>query len=119
MGETIFSKIIRREIPATIVYEDDKFLAFLDINPIAPGYTLIIPKDYYRWVWDVPNIGEYFSVVQKLAHALQKAFGEDMIRCDIYGEEVPHAHVKIWPNISKDGTEKNFTEIGERIKNAL
>ncbi len=119
MPDTIFSKIICGEIPSHKLYEDDQFYVFLDIHPVAPGHTLIIPKEPYRWVWDVPNIGEYFAVVQKMAHALQKAFDTEMIRCDIYGEEVPHAHVKIWPQIPKDGSEVDFPTIADKIKNAL
>ncbi len=126
MNDTLFSKIIRGEIPSHKLYEDGQFYVFLDIHPIAPGHTLIIPKEPYRWVWDLPtdrqvspNIGEYFTIVQKMAHALQKAFNTEMIRCDIYGEEVPHAHVKIWPQIPKDGSEVNFATIAEKIKNAL
>ena len=53
----IFCKIVKKELPAYVVYENDNFLAFLDIYPLAPGHVQIIPKNHYRWVWDVPNIG--------------------------------------------------------------
>ena len=65
MLNCIFCKIINKEIPCTKIYEDENFLAFLDINPLSPGHTQIIPKKHYRWVWDIENIGEYFEVVKK------------------------------------------------------
>ncbi|MEI7463544.1 MAG: HIT domain-containing protein, partial [Candidatus Taylorbacteria bacterium] len=64
MPSCIFCKIINKEIPANIIYEDADFLAFLDIRPLSPGHMLVIPKKHYRWVWDVPNVGEYFEVVR-------------------------------------------------------
>ena len=63
----IFCKIVAGAIPSHKVYEDDKFLAFLDIHPLAPGHVQIIPKNHYRFVWDVPNAGEYFEITKKLA----------------------------------------------------
>jgi len=97
MDNCIFCKIIKKEIPAEIVYEDKKFLAFLDIRPLAPGHVQVIPKEHFRWVWDVPYIGTYFEVVQKIAKAQQKAFTTELVRSQVYGDEVPHAHVWIWP----------------------
>ncbi len=112
--DCIFCKIVNKEIPCYQVYEDANFLAFLDINPLAPGHTQIIPKKHHRFVWDLPadrtvspNIGEYFEVVQKIALAQKKAFGTDMVRSQVYGEEVPHAHVWVWPDTVGDA--KDFT----------
>ncbi|MEK7126097.1 MAG: HIT domain-containing protein, partial [Patescibacteria group bacterium] len=93
----IFCKIVSGEIPATKIYEDENFLAFLDIHPQAPGHAQIIPKSHYRWVWDIENIGEYFEVVKKIAKAEQKAFGTDWILSKIIGDEVPHAHIWVFP----------------------
>ena len=98
----IFCKIVKGEIPSHKVYEDENFLAFLDINPQSPGHTQVIAKKHYRWVWDVPNIGAYFEVVQKIAKAQQKAFGTDFILSKIIGDEVEHAHIWVFPGI-KDG----------------
>ena len=124
----IFCKIVRGEIPAHKVYEDENFLAFLDINPQSPGHTQVIPKKHYRWVWDVENVGKYFEVVSKIARAQQKAFGTDFILSKIIGDEVPHAHIWIFPGI-KDGTSpsqnfggakpKDFEVNAEKIKNFL
>ncbi|MEK7627812.1 MAG: HIT domain-containing protein [Patescibacteria group bacterium] len=93
----VFCKIIRNEIPAEKVFEDDTFLAFLDIRPISPGHTLVIPKDHYRWVWDVPNGDSYFATTQKIVHAIQKAFSTDEVYARIMGNEVPHAHIWLYP----------------------
>jgi len=101
--DCIFCKIVKKEIPCYKVYEDDLFLAFLDINPKNPGHTLIIPKKHYRWVWDVPNIGEYYSVVGKVANAIKKAMNTDFVVSLVIGEEVPHAHVWLIPRFEGDG----------------
>jgi len=104
MDDCIFCKIVKGEIPCTKVYEDENFLAFLDIHPLAPGHVQVIPKVHYRWVWDVPNVGEYFEVVTKIARAQQKAFRVEMIRSQIYGEQVSHAHVWVWPELPIDSS---------------
>ena len=119
MNDCIFCNIAAHEIPAHIVYEDNSFIAFLDIHPRAPGHVQVIPKHHYRWVWDVPNAGDYFTVVQTIARAQQRAFGIELIRSQIYGEEIPHAHIWIWPDIPHDGTEQDFPAIAERIRRAL
>ncbi len=116
MNDCIFCKIVKKEIPCHIVYEDNDFLAFLDINPKSTGHTLVIPKEHFRWVWDVKNIGEYFEVVQKIAKAQQKAFSTEMIISKIVGEEIPHAHIWVFPNPENaKGDPKNFTENTKKI----
>lgn len=104
----IFCKIVLKQIPAHIVYEDDEFLAFLSIQPQSPGHTLVIPKKHYRWVWDVPNIEKYFKIVQKVALAQRKAFTTDFILSKIVGEEVAHAHIWIFPNKEVAGNREDF-----------
>jgi histidine triad (HIT) family protein len=104
----IFCKIVNKEIPAHIVYEDDNFLAFLDINPQSPGHTQVIPKQHVRWVWDYKNAGEYFEVVRKIALAQRKAFDTDFILSRIVGDEVPHAHIWVFPNRDVAGDKKDF-----------
>ena len=117
----IFCMIVKREIPAEVVYEDDDFLAFLDIHPQSPGHTQVISKEHYRWVWDVPNVGAYFEVVRKIAQAMQTAFGQiDEIHSRIIGEEVPHAHIWIYPASSKAvGDKMDFKGNAEKIRAAL
>lgn len=117
MENCIFCKIVKGEIPAMKVHEDDNFLAFLDVRPLAPGHVQVIPKDHYRWVWDVPNIGEYFEVVRKIALGQKKAFNTDIVRSQIYGEEVPHAHIWVWPEIKND--DSNLEGNAKKLKEAL
>jgi histidine triad (HIT) family protein len=103
MENCVFCKIAKKEIPCFEVYEDEKFLAFLDINPRNPGHTLVIPKEHFRWVWDVPYLGEYFEVVGKIAKAIKKAMKTDFVVSFIIGEEVPHAHIHLVPRFPEDG----------------
>jgi len=117
MENCIFCKIIKKEIPANIVYEDKDFLAFLDIKPMSPGHTQIIPKKHCRWVWDVPNIGEFFAVTKKIALAQKKAFNADIVRSQVYGEEIPHAHIWVWPETV--GDEKDLEGNAKKIVQAL
>jgi len=127
--DCIFCKIIAKEIPAHIVYENDDFLAFLDARPASPGHTLVVPKAHHRWVWDIPysaeasrgkpNIGEYFEVCKKIALAQQKAFATEMVLCQIVGEEVPHAHTSIFPDRSVAGNPKDFEGNAKKIKSNL
>ena len=115
----IFCKIARGEIPSYKVYEDDKYLAFLDIHPQSPGHTQVIPKEHYQWVWDIPKAGEYFEVAKKIALALRKAFGNEMIWSRIMGDEVAHAHIWVYPAIGTSGNAKAFEENAEKIREAL
>lgn len=112
----IFCKIIAGEIPAHKVYEDGDFLAFLDIHPLAPGHTLVIPKKHYRWVWDMPNIGKYFEVVKIIALAQKKAFGTEFVLAKIIGEEIPHAHIWVYPDNQVAGDKMDFPANAEKIK---
>ncbi|MBI2475230.1 HIT family protein [Candidatus Uhrbacteria bacterium] len=107
---SIFSKIISREIPAYIIYEDDRAIAFLDINPVNPGHTLVVPKE------ESPNILEsskdvvhhLLDVVQKLAPVIVRATESDgcTITANIgeaSGQTIFHTHVHIIPRKFGDG----------------
>ncbi|HEX7724797.1 MAG TPA: HIT domain-containing protein [Candidatus Paceibacterota bacterium] len=115
----VFCKIVAKQIPAKVVYENADFLAFLSIDPQSPGHTLIIPKQHYRWVWDVPQVGSYFEVARTVALAQQKAFGTDFILSKIVGEEVPHAHIWIFPNNGVKGDKKDFDGNQKKIVEAM
>ncbi len=117
--DCVFCKIVKKEIPAHLVFEDKDFIAFLDVDPRAPGHVQVIPKEHYRWVWDVPNIGEYFNVVKKIALAIKKAYATDIARLNVSGEEIHHAHVWVWPELPKDGTEKDFVGHEQKIIQSL
>ena len=119
METCIFCKIVKKEIPAHVVYEDDNFLAFLDINPTSPGHVQVIPKQHYRWVWDVPNVGAYFEVARKIAQAQQKAFGTEWIKEKIDGQDVPHAHIWVYPGPEAEGDPKDFETNKNKIIEAL
>ncbi len=117
--DCIFCKIVSKSIPAEIIYEDADFLGFLDIRPQSPGHALLIPKEHYRWVWDVPNVGAYFEAVKKVAVAQKKAFATDFVLSKIVGEEVPHAHVWVFPDSGVAGDKKDFAGNAEKIRQAL
>ena len=114
--DCVFCKIIEGELPAMRVYEDADFLAFLDIKPQSPGHTLVIPKKHYRFVWDVPNIGRYYEIVQKIAVAQRKAFKTEWILSKVIGDEVPHAHVWIFPSNKAMGDKNDLAKNAEKIR---
>ena len=118
-NDCIFCKIVRGEIPAHKVYEDADFLAFLDIRPLAPGHTLVIPKQHARWVWDVPNYEAYFALARKIALASRKAFNTDFIISKIFGDEVHHAHIQIFPGGDIAGDKNAFKDNARKIRDAL
>ncbi len=102
--ETIFQKIIARQIPATIVYEDDRFLAFLDINPVTKGHTLLIPKELHVWIQDMPNdlLQDIIIKAKELVVGLKKATTCDLVEIVIEGNDVPHFHIHLIPVHSKN-----------------
>jgi histidine triad (HIT) family protein len=119
MQGCIFCNIVSGEIPSYKVYEDEQFLAFLDIHPQTPGHVQVIPKEHYRWVWDVPNPGKYFEIAQKIALAQRKAFGTDFVLSKIVGDEVLHAHIWVFPSNEATGDKNDFAGNAEKIRQAL
>jgi histidine triad (HIT) family protein len=110
MQHTIFEKIIAREIPAEIVYEDDIVLAFLDIKPVNVGHTLVIPKKKFVNVFDadVDAFAHMAKVAQKIAVALRAVTKCDGVNISMNnepaaGQEVFHAHIHIIPRFVDDG----------------
>ena len=96
---SIFTKIINGEIPAYKIAEDDKFLAFLDVNPNAKGHTLCIPKQEINKIFDMEE-GLYLELMQfsrKIAIALEKAIECKRVGMAVVGLEVPHTHVHLIP----------------------
>ncbi len=106
---TIFSKIINGEIPAYIIAESEKFIAFLDIEPLVTGHVLVVPKTEVNKIFDVPDdyLAEMLVFAKPVAHAIEKAF--DCKRCGIsvIGLEVPHAHMHLVP--INNANDLNFT----------
>ncbi len=99
MEDSIFSKIIRGEIPAYKIYEDDKTFAFLDIHPKQPGHTLVVPKKQVEFVWDLED-EDYQAVmrtVKKVALRLREVLRRPYVGEVVIGIDVPHAHVHVYP----------------------
>ncbi len=136
MIDTIFSKIIAREIPANIVYEDDLVLAFLDITPVNHGHTLVIPKKPFVDIFDgdTETLAQMMRVAQKISLALKQcglAEGVNLImnNGEAAGQEVFHSHLHVVPRITGDEvflkpkhvenpTDK-FEEVTEKLTKAL
>lgn len=96
---SIFTKIIKREIPAFIIHEDDLFIAFLDINPIQKGHTLIIPKTEIDYFFDIEDdlLSKMLLFTKKIAKAIKKTIECKKISMSVIGLEVPHAHIHLIP----------------------
>ena len=97
MDECIFCKIVENEIPSYKVYEDDKYLAFLDIEPLNKGHVLVIPKKHIRWTWDVEDFGGYWEVARKVALGIIAAMKAPMVEFLTHGTDIEHAHIWIVP----------------------
>jgi histidine triad (HIT) family protein len=99
MQDSIFTKIIRGEIPCHKIYEDKLTLAFLTINPIQPGHTLVIPKRQVNHLWDL-ELEDYYAVMdtsKKVALHIRKILQPKRVAMQVAGVEVPHAHVHLFP----------------------
>ena len=96
---TIFSKIINGEIPSYKIYEDDRYYAFLDINPLAKGHTLVIPKVEVDYIFDLEDdlIGDMLTVSKKIAKAIDRTIDCKRVGMAVLGLEVPHAHIHLIP----------------------
>lgn len=106
---SIFSKIIAGEIPAHKVAENDEFLAFLDISPMAVGHTLVIPKQEIPYIFDVDDalLGRMMVFAKRVAKAVEKAVPCARIGVGVVGLEVPHCHIHLIPLQNSVG-EMNF-----------
>ena len=95
----IFSKIAAGEIPSYKCAESDKFYAFLDINPVAKGHTLVIPRREVDYIFDMDDdeLAEYQVFAKRVATALKKAFPCKKVAQVVLGLEVPHAHIHLIP----------------------
>ena len=123
--ESIFTKIIRGEIPCHKVYEDDTTLAFLDIHPVQPGHTLVVPKVQVDNLWELSD-KDYSTLMQnckKVAISMQEKLGK-RVGSQVIGIDVPHAHVHLIPfstadefrNIPDMNTEPDHDTLGEMAK---
>jgi len=128
---SIFTRIINREIPGHIVAEDERYIAFLDINPLTIGHTLVVPKKEVDYIFDLDDetLAAMNVFSKKVAIAIKKAVPCARIGVEVIGLEVPHAHVHLIPmNRTEDlnfmrpklkPTKEELTEIAEKIRKAL
>lgn len=127
---SIFTKIINRELPAYIVAEDDKFLAFLDIMPLTKGHVLVIPKEEIDYIFDIDSdiLGEMMVFAKGVAIKLKNVVPCKRIGVAVVGLEVPHAHIHLVPinaisdmNFSNPKLQiekREMEQLAEQIKNA-
>lgn len=128
---TIFSRIIAGEIPSYKVAEDDRFFAFLDINPLAKGHTLVVPKQEVDYIFDLndEDLAAMHVFAKKVALAIGKAFPCLKVGEAVLGLEVPHAHIHLIPMQSEKDmlfsnpklklTDEEFKAVAEAIRAAL
>jgi histidine triad (HIT) family protein len=133
--DCIFCKIVREEIPSSKVYEDKEILAFLDIMPVNKGHALVIPKQHFETLMDVPDdlLQKMVVALKKVSAAVLKGAGADgvsiaMSNYAAAGQVVPHAHMHVIPRLSSDGLklwpqhkydEGEIDSYAEKIKKAL
>ena len=125
----IFSKIAAGEIPSYKCAESDKFYAFLDINPVAKGHTLVLPRREVDYIYDMDDdeLAEYQVFAKRVATALKKAFPCKKVAQVVLGLEVPHAHIHLIPMNSEADvdfrreklklTSEEMASIAEAIRN--
>jgi len=96
---TIFSKIIAGEIPSYRIHEDERYYAFLDINPLAEGHTLVIPKVETDYIFDLEDklLADMMVFAKKVAHAIDQSIECKRVGIAVLGLEVPHAHIHLIP----------------------
>ena len=124
---TIFTRIVKGEIPCYKIAEDERFFAFMDINPVQKGHTLVIPKREDDYIFNLADdeIGAMMVFAKKVAKAIEKAVPCKRIGVAVIGLEVPHAHIHLIP-ITQEGdmdfkkehvklTEEEFKEVQKRI----
>ena len=128
---TIFSRIVAGEIPSYKVAENEQFYAFLDINPLVKGHTLVIPKREVDYFFDLTDeeIGAMQIFAKKVATAIKKAYPCVKVGQAVLGLEVPHAHIHLVPMQSEKDilftnpkmqlTPEEFKEIADKIKNEI
>ncbi len=124
---TIFTKIVKGEIPSYKIFEDERFYAFLDINPMAKGHTLVIPKKEVDYLFDIDDemLKEMIVLSKKIAKAIEKAIECNRVGVMVVGLEVPHAHIHLIPiqsegdmNLSNKRVELSKEEF-EKIANDI
>lgn len=109
--QCIFCKIVAGDIPSYKVYEDNNFLAFLDINPANPGHTIVIPKKHYSVIPQIPDqeAAAYFILIKRLTGIIYEATGAVRMQLMQFGIDVPHIHLHIIPRFEEDGQDTLYS----------
>jgi histidine triad (HIT) family protein len=128
MEDSIFTKIIKGEIPSYKIYDDDNTLAFLDIHPVHPGHIIVIPKKQVEFVWDLDeeNYNYLMGTVRKVADHMRETLDEKFVGVQVVGVDVPHAHVHLIPftlvseyrnrpDMSSEPDSEALAEMAERL----
>ncbi|MCX6754496.1 MAG: HIT domain-containing protein [Candidatus Nomurabacteria bacterium] len=127
----IFCKIIAKEIPSHIVYDDSNFLCFLDNNPVVKGHSLLIPKEHHVWMHETPDelISETFITAKKIMNIMRKGIPCDYVQMVVVGKDVPHFHIHLMPRLLNDNlpqlinikyeSEEEEKYYASKIKNAI
>jgi len=131
MEETIFTKIVKGEIPCYKIAEDDRFFAFLDISPLAKGHTLVITKQQNDYIFDLDDntLGDMMVFAKKVARAMKHVLPCQRIGVAVIGIDVPHNHIHLVP-INGVGdldfkaprvklTPEEFAEVASKISAAI
>ena len=110
MENCIFCKIVKGELPCYKIWENERFLAFLDINPVKPGHAILVPKKHIDYIFDLeaPLYSEMFKIAKQLSKVLKKAVGSKKIGLAVEGIFIHHAHIHLIP-VSK-GNDLNPTK---------
>jgi len=105
---SLFTKIINREIPADIIYEDENYLAFLDIEPIQPGHVLVVPKKEIDYLFDMPEKDylDYFKKVKEIAQIMKEKINCKRICIIVEGYSISHVHTHLVPTNHPDDLKK-------------
>lgn len=110
----IFCKIIKGQIPSYKVYEDDYYVAFLDLVHFTKGHTLLIPKKHSPFIWETEDIGELYRAAKKIADHYRNALGYKYVDTATFGRDVPHTHIHLVPHNGEDTDWKSsLRAIGE------
>ncbi len=123
MNDCVFCKIAQGMVPAHIFWENDKFLAFLDINPVVKGATVLIPKAHYdSYIKNAPDslIQEIMGATKEVMDILDSRLkGNVRTRLVFEGLEVPHLHAKLWPTYEKEPQEEPLEKIADTLRGVL
>ncbi len=128
MSDCLFCKIVKGEVSSVKIYEDDDFLGFMNIYPVAKGHALLIPKNHVEWMQDCNDelISKSFVLTKKLMINMKDSLPCDYVQVNIVGDQIPHFHIHLiprhfndnlakWPTVSYNG-DTEMTDYANKIK---